>query len=44
MGVTCDAFKTCVSKNNKDSKLKRAMNKKIYNIFDNGIRNFHIRN
>ena len=37
IGVTCDALKTCLFKNNKESKLKRSINYKFYNMFNNGL-------
>ena len=36
MSVACDALKTCLSKYiNKESKLKRDINNKIYDMFNN---------
>ena len=36
IGVTCDALKTCLY--NKESKSKRNINIKFYNMFNNGIK------
>ena len=41
IGVTCDALKTCLSKYNKESKLKCNINNIFNNIFNNGVRNVH---
>ena len=34
--VTCDTLKTCLSKFNKESKLKRDQNSNFYNIYNVG--------
>jgi thiamine kinase-like enzyme len=36
IGIACNALKSCLSKYNEESKLKRNINNKFYNIFKNG--------